>query len=60
MSGAALSGEVLHLQACLHAQSTDHCRVAVVRLTGNSLNPFQIFAWRSTPAVMSIPGNFSD
>jgi general secretion pathway protein K len=51
LSGTALSGEVLRVRACLHDQGMDHCRVAVIRLTGNRLSPFQIFEWRAAPTL---------
>ena len=45
-SAAALTGEVVRLRACI-THSTERCRVAVVRLTGNLKRPLQVFEWRT-------------
>jgi general secretion pathway protein K len=42
---ASYAGEVLRLRACLKDEGQTHCRTTIQRLTGNSKNPFQTFAW---------------
>jgi general secretion pathway protein K len=49
LSAASLSGEVLRLRACA-GHPAERCRVAVVRLTGNTKKPLQVFEWRAAPA----------
>ena len=48
-AGVALSGEILRLTACNSTPGADRCRVAVVRLTGSAMKPFQVFEWRGMP-----------
>lgn len=49
LAAASLSGEVVRLRACA-GHPTERCRVAVVRLTGNTKKPLQVFEWRAAPA----------
>lgn len=45
-SAMALNGEVVRLRACI-THSTERCRVAIVRLTGNVGRPLQVFEWHA-------------
>lgn len=40
-------GRLIRVRACARFHGAARCRVAVVRLTGNFRNPFEIFLWRS-------------
>jgi len=46
-TSSVLIGEVVRIRAC-SIERVRLCRVAVVRLTGSSRNPFQIFLWRTS------------
>jgi general secretion pathway protein K len=48
--GGALVGEVIRVRACTEPEAMSRCRLAVVRVTGSTQHPLQIFSWRdSTP-----------
>ena len=40
------AGSVIRLRACLLDEKESPCRMTVQRVTGNSREPFQVFAWR--------------
>jgi general secretion pathway protein K len=50
-SATSLSGELLRARACLTLQHYSHCRLAVVRLTGSLVKPFQVFAWQGLQRI---------
>lgn len=41
-----LIGEVLRVRACVSARTFERCRLAIVRLTGSTSTPMQVFAWQ--------------
>jgi general secretion pathway protein K len=45
-TAAGLGGEVLRIRGCVNGR-VDRCRVAVVRLTGSTLKPLQVFEWQT-------------
>ena len=55
-----LIGQVTRVRACLLGSPLSLCRVAVVRLTGNSLKPFLIYTWftasdAAQPLLINVP-----
>ncbi|MEP7247366.1 MAG: hypothetical protein ABI885_27290 [Gammaproteobacteria bacterium] len=46
-------GEVVRLEACARRGNFERCRKSVVRLTGSTRKPLQIFEWRSYVPVVS-------
>lgn len=47
VTASSLAGEVLTMIACQEHANFTRCRRAVVRLTGNTRNPLEIFEWRT-------------
>jgi general secretion pathway protein K len=45
-----LIGEVLRVRACASERAIERCRLAVVRLTGSTSTPMQVFAWNVASA----------
>lgn len=43
----SLIGQVVRVHACASLQEAVGCRLAIVRITGDPRNPFQIFVWDS-------------
>ncbi len=46
-SDTSLAGEVVRIRACLTLRDAQLCREAVVRVTGNTQRPVQIFSWQT-------------
>lgn len=40
-------GEVLRVRACAGLEGAQRCRMAVIRVTGSSQHPLQVYSWRS-------------
>ncbi len=45
-AGRTFVGEVLRVRACVGHEGAQRCRLAIVRVTGSSQHPLQIYSWR--------------
>jgi general secretion pathway protein K len=52
-TAAGLGGEVLRIRGCVSGR-VDRCRAAVVRLTGSTLKPLQVFEWQTVSSATTM------